>query len=99
MNMIALVELVRVRKVLAGAKRRLYWVFMLFATSLASVFGIMWSQTQLATVFGTITDPSGAVIPVAIVTLLNQNTGLKREALTDIQGNYHLAGLPIGSYS
>src|SRR5882762_3353819 len=58
-----------------------------------------WPQTQLATVFGTINDPSGAVIPGAQVTIINQGTGLKRATLTDMTGQYHLAGLPIGNYA
>src|SRR5260370_18770401 len=57
-----------------------------------------WSQTQLATVFGTISDPSGAVIPGAQVTIVNQTTGLKRGTLTDMAGQSHLAGLPNGNY-
>src|SRR5580704_10213855 len=39
-----------------------------------------WSQTQLATVSGTITDPSGAVVPGVSVTIVSQGTGLKRSA-------------------
>ena len=58
-----------------------------------------WSQTQLATVFGTINDPSGAVIPGAQVTIVNQSTGLKRAILTDMTGQYHLAGLQTGNYA
>jgi hypothetical protein len=58
-----------------------------------------WPQTELATVFGTVTDPSGAVIAGATVTLLNQSTGLKRDSSTDSTGQYHIAGLPIGNYS
>jgi len=58
-----------------------------------------WPQTQLATVFGTITDPTGAVISEAQVTVSGINTGLKRVALTDIKGQYHLAGLPPGMYT
>ncbi len=58
-----------------------------------------WPQTQLATVFGTINDPSGAVIPGAQITIINQGTGLKRATLTDMTGQYHLAGLPIGNYA
>src|SRR5262244_2746226 len=58
-----------------------------------------WPQTQLAAVFGTITDPSGAVVPGAQVTIVNQSTGLTREALTDMTGQYRLAGLPTGNYA
>src|SRR5713226_4409804 len=56
-------------------------------------------QTQLATVFGTITDASGAFISGAQVTILNQSTGLKRDTSTDSTGQYHIAGLPTGNYS
>jgi len=57
------------------------------------------AQTQLATVFGTITDPTGAVIAEAQVTVSSINTGLTRAGLTDITGHYHLAGLPPGMYA
>jgi hypothetical protein len=66
---------------------------------LASFAGVLRAQTQLATVFGTVTDPSGAVIPGAQITLVNQSTGLKRDTVTDMAGEYHLAGLPTGNYS
>jgi hypothetical protein len=58
-----------------------------------------WPQTEVATVFGTVTDPSGAVIAGAQVTILNQSTGLKRVSSTDSTGQYRIAGLPIGNYS
>jgi len=57
-----------------------------------------WPQTQLATVFGTVTDPTGAVIPGADVTVSSTNTGLKRVGLTDLRGEYHVPGLPPGIY-
>jgi hypothetical protein len=57
-----------------------------------------WSQTQLATVSGTITDPSGAVVPDVVVTIFSQGTGLKRSVLTDTAGEYRFAGLPTGKY-
>ena len=56
-------------------------------------------QTQLATVFGTVTDGSGAVISAAQVTILNDSTGLKRDASTDVTGQFRIAGLPTGNYS
>ena len=58
-----------------------------------------WSQTQLATVSGTITDPSGAVVPGVSVTIVSQGTGLKRSTSTDMDGEYRFAGLPTGNYS
>jgi hypothetical protein len=56
-------------------------------------------QTQLATVFGTIADSTGAVIAGAQVTVSSISTGLKRVGLTDIRGEYHVAGLPPGMYT
>ena len=58
-----------------------------------------WPQTEVATIFGTVTDPSGAVIPGAEVTIGNQSTRLKRNSFTDSTGQYHIAGLPMGNYS
>ena len=72
---------------------------LLLALFLALFSSYAWPQTQLATVFGTITDASGGVISGAQVTILNQSTGLKRDASTDSTGQYHIAGLPTGNYS
>jgi len=71
----------------------------LLALLLASFSASAWPQTQLATVFGTITDPTGALIPEAHVTVSSINTGLKRVALTDIKVQFHAAGLPPGTYT
>src|SRR5215469_14948916 len=57
-----------------------------------------WPQTQLGTVSGTISDTTGAVLPGVRVTVSSPATGLKRDATTDLTGQYHLAGLPIGTY-
>src|SRR5215471_3734891 len=71
----------------------------LLALSLVLYSTSAWPQTQLATVFGTTTDPTGAVIAEARITVLSISTGLKRVALTDINGQYHAAGLPPGMYT
>src|ERR1700722_14523009 len=82
-----------------GAERESYRPYMLAAV-LAALFSIStWAQTQLATVSGTITDPSGAVVPGVRITIASQGTGLKRSALTDTAGEYRFAGLPTGTYS
>jgi hypothetical protein len=71
----------------------------LLALSLAFCSVSACAQSQLATVFGTIRDPTGAVIAGAAVTVSSISTGLKRVGLTDIGGQYHLAGLPPGVYT
>src|ERR1700739_4354463 len=58
-----------------------------------------WTQTQLGTLFGTVTDTSGAVVPGAEVSVENVSTGLKRDGRTDKTGEYRLVGLPTGRYT
>jgi len=72
---------------------------LLLALSFALVSTWSWSQTQLGTVFGTITDPTGAVIPGAQVTVSSVSTGSKRDAFTDTKGQYYVVGLPTGKYT
>ena len=67
--------------------------------SLALLPGCAWPQTEAATVFGTVTDPSGALVAGAQVTILNQSTGLKRDSFTASTGQYSIAGLPVGNYT
>ena len=82
-----------------GAKRSSYRPCILSAALVALSSVGAWSQTQLATVSGTITDPTGAVVPGVSVTIVSQGTGLKRSGLTDTAGEYRFAGLPTGNYS
>jgi hypothetical protein len=56
------------------------------------------AQTPLGTVTGLATDPSGAAVPSAAVTLTNQETGVKRTASTNASGAYSFPDLPPGSY-
>jgi Carboxypeptidase regulatory-like domain/TonB dependent receptor len=48
---------------------------------------------------GTVTDPSGAVIVGADVTLTNSGTGQTRITTTDASGSYKFSLLPPGTYS
>ena len=72
-------------------------LFLAFSLIFYSASG--WPQTQLSTVFGTVTDPTGAVIAGADITVSCINTGLKRIGYTDLKGEYHVAGLPPGRYT
>lgn len=47
---------------------------------------------------GKITDPKGAAIPAATVTVTNQVTKQDFTAVTDAQGRYKVEGLPAGIY-
>ena len=48
---------------------------------------------------GTVTDPSGASVPNAAVTLTNINTNASQNTITNQQGTYRFAFLPSGTYS
>jgi hypothetical protein len=48
---------------------------------------------------GKITDPKGAAIPSATVTVTNQVTKQDYTAVSDSQGRYKVEGLPPGAYS
>ena len=73
--------------------------YLLLVLSLVLLQICAWPQTQLVTLSGTVTDPSGAVVPGVSVTIVGRGTGLKRSALTDTAGEYRFAGLPAGNYS
>jgi len=56
------------------------------------------AQTS-TTMYGTVTDRSGAVVPDAQITAKNLGTNLTRTAQTNTEGQYRLEFLPIGDYS
>jgi len=51
-----------------------------------------------ATVVGTITDPTGAVVPNAKITITNTDNGFIRTTVSNGTGNYSARELPIGRY-
>jgi len=56
-----------------------------------------WAQ-DAATIVGTVTDPSGAVIPNAKVTVSNPEKGFTRDLVTNTAGEYVAPKVPIGDY-
>jgi hypothetical protein len=71
-------------------------LLLLCALALSSVPAF--AQRFSATLRGTVTDSSGAVIPGVTVTARNRDTGLTRSATTDEAGLYTFAELPVGVY-
>jgi hypothetical protein len=57
------------------------------------------AQLSTATLFGTVTDNTGAVVPNATVTLTQIDTSFTRLVKSNDQGQYRAEFLPIGSYS
>ena len=56
------------------------------------------SAQDSAAIFGTVADPSGAVVAGANVTARNTDTAVVRATLTDNMGRYRLLSLPVGLY-
>jgi hypothetical protein len=57
------------------------------------------AQTSLGQIAGTITDPSGAVVPGATVTITELGTQNVHKIVSDSSGFYVVTNLPIGDYS
>src|SRR5215467_15221302 len=56
------------------------------------------SGQQLATIVGTVQDPSGAAIPGVNVTVSNSAKGFTRRCVSNSAGEYTAAQIPIGDY-
>src|SRR6202140_2924851 len=73
-----------------------YLLFLLMA--LAGAVQSAWSQEVTASITGTITDPSGAVVAGAAVTATSQERGLTYTAVSNDSGLYRIGQLPVGTY-
>ena len=58
-----------------------------------------WAQAVSGNVIGTVTDPSGAAVNGAQITIANVGTGGSTQATTNESGNYTAPNLPAGSYT
>jgi hypothetical protein len=57
------------------------------------------AQLVTSTISGTVSDPGGAVVAEAVVTVMEIEARAVRMAETDQRGSYQLAGLPPGQYT
>ena len=57
------------------------------------------AQSIFATLTGLVSDPSGAVVPNAKVQLRNQSTGSLRDTVTNSDGYFTFASLPVGDFA
>ena len=74
-------------------------VLVLFASGLLMSASPVEAQVTTATLVGQLRDSSGAVIPGATVVATHEGTGVARDAVTDVNGEFVLSALPSGPYT
>src|SRR5882757_5274460 len=60
----------------------------------------LWAQSagNGGTIYGTVTDATGAIVPNAPVTIANPVSGYTRSTTSDSQGRYQFTNLPLNPY-
>ncbi|HEY7306338.1 MAG TPA: TonB-dependent receptor [Bryobacteraceae bacterium] len=69
-----------------------------FALVVCMPLRIAFSQTATGQITGTVTDPTGGVVPDAKVVVASLDSGFTREAFSSRDGYYVVPGLPPGNY-
>jgi carboxypeptidase family protein len=81
------------------------WLAVLALTVCVNFFSVMalapsaWAQKATGTITGGVTDPSGAVVPGATVTIVNDRTSGSRSATTNEQGSFSFPEVDAGTYT
>src|SRR5436853_1715179 len=66
---------------------------------LAFLLGSAASAQSTATIYGTISDKAGAVVPGVAVTVTHVETGTSRSVKSDAAGGYVFVQLPVGHFT
>src|SRR3954466_8419241 len=70
----------------------------LFRTALLVFVSTSLYAATTGSISGTVTDPAGAVLPGAMVSVTNQAQGIQNKTTTDAKGTYSFPILPVGKY-
>ena len=73
-------------------------ILITIAVVMVALCSSLYGQSERARIIGTVTDPQGAVVPGATVTVTNVATGVATRTNTDSQGAYQALELSIGEY-
>ena len=82
------------RDFVGGSARSCFCAGLIFLFAAISAF----AQAGRGSVSGTVTDPNGALVPGAQVTLLNHATGVSQHTVTTASGLYTFISLNPGVY-
>ncbi len=63
------------------------------------LLSLLYGQSDVGRIVGTVTDVTGAVIPGATITFKNTKTGQERKATSSTQGTYVITQLPPAVYA
>ena len=75
-----------------------FCIGLIIAVLLSPVWAMAAQNGNSAAVHGTVTDPTGAVIPGATVRLTNAISGLDRTVTTDATGQFEIPNVPFNRY-
>ena len=75
--------------------RRLLFAFALLLSFVASAN----AQTFRGAINGTVTDPSGAVVPGAQVKAMEKSTGIDHATISTSDGQFAFQDIPVGTYT
>src|SRR3989475_6303937 len=73
-----------------------------FVTALVATIALgtslVFAQTSMATILGTVRDTSGALVPGVSITVKHIESGLTRTVVSSERGGYNVQLLPVGAY-
>ena len=70
----------------------------LLALAIFTCIFTAYGQVSTGSIRGTVFDPSGAVVPDAVIVLTNIRTGVVQSVKSDSSGNYLVDFVPTGDY-
>ena len=88
-------------KLLPAPKRKMSTLFALLTILLLIAPTLAWPQATVSTgsIVGTVSDPTGAAVPGAKVTITNTATSAAKTTTTNNRGLYNSGALEPGSYT
>src|SRR5581483_11277197 len=86
------------KMMLSGKSTTIIKSLMVLALSLA-LSAVSFAQIKSASIVGRVTDTSGAAVPAATVSAINQQTSVVSSATTDPTGNFAIPYLEPGTYN